>query len=336
MASIAPVRPYSFTKLLGSSLLGQESRANFERGISEKTATLLGHGPIPNGAVLIPPRAMCRDLFASAATTGGNLIGESVAKVADSVRPQLVLERAGAERIETAAAGISLPRWSTAQAGWIAEGANSPSMSTTVSTVDATARCASARLAFSRKLKLLGQDVESQMLAEIGRSVGNLIEGGFISGSGTNSEPLGLLNLPGKLTATFAGATPTFAELAGMLELLAVVNNDISRLSFVMHPRTMKALMLTAVAGGSVFCIEWQDGQWRCLGVPVYATSNCPEGKVLLADFSAVKLVYFGAAQIVIDGYSNGKSISGATEINILNFADVVVTNESSIAVGSS
>jgi len=122
MPTIEKVRPYSFTKLLGSSLLGQESRANFERGISEKTASLLGQGPVPNGGVLIPPRAMCRDLFASAATTGGNLIGDSVAKVADSVRPQLVLERAGAERIETAAAGISLPRWSAAQLGWHSAG----------------------------------------------------------------------------------------------------------------------------------------------------------------------------------------------------------------------
>ena len=182
---------------------------------------------------------------------------------------------------------------------------------------------------------MLGQDVEAQMLAEIGRAVGNLIEGGSISATGSNSEPLGLLNLPGKSTSTLIGATPTYAELTGMLELLAVANNDISKLSFVTHPRTMKALMLTAVAGGSVFCVEWKDGQWRCLGIPVYATRNCVEGKIPQADFSAVKLTYFGAAQIVIDGYSNGKSISEATETDIFNFADVVVTNESSIAVGS-
>ena len=43
MPSLQAFRPYSFTKLLGSALLGQESRANFERGISEKTAKLLGN-----------------------------------------------------------------------------------------------------------------------------------------------------------------------------------------------------------------------------------------------------------------------------------------------------
>jgi hypothetical protein len=71
------------------------------------------------------------------------------------------------------------------------------------------------------------------------------------------------------------------------------------------------------------------------LGVPVFVTSNIPAGKVLLADFSAVNIVYFGAAQMIFDSYTNGRSINGATEIMVLNYADVVVTNEASIAVGS-
>jgi len=62
MPTIEKVRPYSFTKLLGSSLLGQESRAKFERGVSEKTATLLGQGPVPNSGVLIPP-AQCAGIY---------------------------------------------------------------------------------------------------------------------------------------------------------------------------------------------------------------------------------------------------------------------------------
>lgn len=106
------------------------------------------------------------------------------------------------------------------------------------------------------------------MLAEIGRAVGNLIEAGFIGGTGSNSETLELLNLPGKLAAKFAGATPTFAEPTRILELLAVANSDISRLSFVLHPRTMKVLMLTAVAGGSAFRVEWQVGSGGALASP--------------------------------------------------------------------
>ena len=337
MPTIADQRPYSFTNLLASSLLGHENKARYERGLSLKTAELLGHGPVPNGGILVPPSGMLRDLFTGASTAGGSLVESSVALVAESVRPQLVLERAGANRIETAGSGISLPRWDDAVAGWVAEGSNAQSLSTTVATVDATPHCASARLAFSRKLKLLGQDVEKQMLAEIGRSVAALIEYGCLAGTGTNSQPLGLLNLTGKLTTSFASTTPTYAELAVMVGGLAAENNDLARLAFVISPQMLSTLMLQpVVAGSSVFCVEWLEGQWRCLGVPVFVTTNCPSSKVLLADFTAVNIIYFGAAQLIFDSYTNGKSISGATEIMVLNYADVVVTNEASIAVGSS
>jgi len=337
MPTIADQRPYSFTNLLASSLLGHENKARYERGLSLKTAELLGHGPVPNGGILVPPSGMLRDLFTGASTSGGSLVESSVARVAESVRPQLVLERAGANRIETAGSGISLPRWDDAVANWVAEGSNAQSLSTTVATVDATPHCASARLAFSRKLKLLGQDVEGQMLAEIGRSVSALIESGCLAGTGTNSQPLGLLNLTGKLTTSFASTTPTYAELAVMVGGLAAENNDLARLAFVIHPQMFSTLMLQPVAAGSsVFCVEWLEGQWRCLGVPVFVTTNCPSSKVLLADFTAVNIIYFGAAQLIFDSYTNGRSINGATEITVLNYADVVVTNEASIAVGSS
>jgi len=336
MATLLDHRPYSFSNLLASSLLGQEHKAKYERGLSLKTAEMMGHGPVPNGGILVPPSGMLRDLFTGASSSGGNLVESSVARIAESVRPQLVLERAGATRIETAGSGISLPRWDDAVAGWIAEGSAANSLSTTIATVDATPHGASARLAFSRKLKQLGQDVEGQMLAEIGRAVGALIESGCLTGTGTNSQPLGLLNLTGKLTTSFTSTTPTFDELVVMVGSLAAENVDVARLAFVMHPQMLSALLLQPVAAGSsVFCVQWLEGQWRCLGVPVFVTSNIPAGKVLLADFSAVNIVYFGAAQMIFDSYTNGRSINGATEITVLNYADVVVTNETSIAVGS-
>ena len=174
------------------------------------------------------------------------------------------------------------------------------------------------------------------MLGVIGRSVGALIESGCLTGTESNIQPLGLLNLTGKLTTSFASTTPTYAELAVMVGQLAAENIDVARLAFVIHPQMLSALMLQPVAAGSsVFCVEWLEGQWRCLGVPVFVTTNCPSSKVLLADFTAVNIIYFGAAQLIFDSYTNGRSINGATEITVLNYVDVVVTNETSIAVGS-
>ena len=48
-----------------------------------------------------------------------------------------------------------------------------------------------------------------------------------------------------------------------------------------------------------------------------------------------MQTVYFGAPQIIDDRFSNGKAISGASEIVVMNFCDVVVKNPALIVVGS-
>jgi len=54
-----------------------------------------------------------------------------------------------------------------------------------------------------------------------------------------------------------------------------------------------------------------------------------------LAQFDTVQQVYFGAPQIIDDRFSAGKSISGASEIVVMNFCDVVARDPGLIVVGS-
>jgi hypothetical protein len=89
-------------------------------------------------------------------------------------------------------------------------------------------------------------------------------------------------------------------------------------------------------ANGGETLLAFTDGQWRILGVPVATTRHLTEGKHLLLDPAAVALTYFGPAQVVMDSFSNGKSISGAAEICTFNFADVALLRPSHVVVGSS
>ena len=238
--------------------------------------------------------------------------------------------------IETAGEFFHLPRWTTAAAGWVAENASVPPLSTQVTTVDLSPRIAGARLAFSRRLSLLAEGVEASVLSEVSRAVSSLIEKAVIQGSGFSSQPLGILNLPGKQSKTFAGATPTFAELSDMLELLGDADTDLSRLAWVMHPSDLRDLLITEkTASTGEMVLTWFDGRYRIFGVPVFSTTNCPEGKVLLMDPSVMVLVYFGPAQAVVDRYTGGKSANGQSEVIVLNMVDVGCTNEEAICVGS-
>jgi hypothetical protein len=64
-------------------------------------------------------------------------------------------------------------------------------------------------------------------------------------------------------------------------------------------------------------------------------STNVPEAKVILADFTTVQQVFFGVPQIIDDRFSNGKAISGQSEIVVMNFCDVVVREPALIVVGA-
>ena len=44
---------------------------------------------------------------------------------------------------------------------------------------------------------------------------------------------------------------------------------------------------------------------------PAFATTAATEGKVLLADMSAITLLNYGPPQLIVDAFSNGKSTTG-------------------------
>jgi HK97 family phage major capsid protein len=318
------------------SLLGLLAGEKYELGMSKLAADKYG-APELRGEAL-PHSRLVRDLGLATATGGGNLAATELAAVAAAVRPQLVFDLLGAERLEVSGASdISLPRFDGGVGGWISEGDPASSMSTTVQTATATAHCAAARLGLSRKVRNgSGPDTEAAILAEISAAVQNTIEQGFIQGSGSNSQPLGLVSIPGIGRKTFISSTPTWSELVDMGELLCNADGDVTRASWLLSPSMAAALLLRLIDGnGGELVVTYSDGRHRIAGIPLAISSNVPATTIILAQFDTVQQVFFGAPQIIDDRFSAGKSISGASEIVVMNFCDVVARNPGLIVVGS-
>jgi len=122
-----------------------------------------------------------------------------------------------------------------------------------------------------------------------------------------------------------------------MVESYADANGDLSAARWLLNPSDLADLLKAQVdADGGELIVQYIDGAHRIAGVPVFATSHLTEGKVLLLDPSAVALVYFGGAQVVLDEYSSGKAITGAAEICTFNYADLAVLRPAHIVLGSS
>ena len=123
--TITRKRPYSFNALLSSQV--PDKQATWEQNLSLQAEKFYQQHSIQqkqDNSAFVPTRQMVRDLLTGTASSGGDLVATSVQKVADSVRPVTVLERAGVERIETGVENLTIPRFAKADAGWIAENAD--------------------------------------------------------------------------------------------------------------------------------------------------------------------------------------------------------------------
>jgi HK97 family phage major capsid protein len=210
-------------------------------------------------------------------------------------------------------------------------------LSTTVQSATATAHCAAARLGLSRKVRNGSRpDTEAAILAEIEAAVRSVVEQGFIQGTGSNNQPIGLVNIAGIGTKTFAGAVPTWAELMDMVELLGDADGNVTRATWLIHPSMAAALLKLLIdADGGEVAVTYSEGRHRIAGIPLAISSSVPEAKVILAQFDTVQQVYFGAPQIIDDRFSGGKAITGASEIVVVNFCDVVARDPGLIVVGN-
>jgi HK97 family phage major capsid protein len=309
----------------------------YETGLSKLASDRYGMAQARGFAV--PHRRMVRDLGVATAAGGGNLASATdLQRVADAVRPALVLERMGAQRVETSGVSeLSFPQFDGGSGGWLAESEAAVSDSATIASVSATPHCAAARLALSRRVRNQArEDVEAAVLRELQQCVAATLEAGFLTGTGSNSQPLGLINTPNVSKGTFAGATPTLAELVAMIEVYGDADGDLEAARFLLHPSDLSDLLKAQIdADGGETIVQFTDGQWRIAGVPVAASRHITEGKHLLMDPSAVALAYFGPAQVLMDEFSNGKAINGSAEIVVFNHADICALRPQHIVVGS-
>ena len=122
-----------------------------------------------------------------------------------------------------------------------------------------------------------------------------------------------------------------------MIELLADANGDLTAARFLIHPSDMTGLLKQQVtSGGGDTTLSFVGNGYKIAGVPVFATTAATEGKVLLADMTAITLLFYGPPQLIVDQFSGGKSAIGQTELIVQNYTDSLLRDRSLVVVGSS
>ena len=340
-------KEYSFLDFCESMLPNASPRlARYERGLSEMVSQAYPDLRSRQGSPL-PTRQMAlqaqRDLGADGvATAGGNLMPVGILATVEAARPPLVFDRLGARIITiNSEKNTSLPTFAgQVSGGWISEFETTPSMPLTIKSATLSAKQASARVGYSRRLRASSPDgaaFEASVLREVRRAVRQVVEFGLIQGTGGSGQPQGIVNTTGRQTKSFASAVPTLAELVDMFELLGQADADLSSSAWLLHP-SMVASLLETQHGTNTDTIMRVTGprEWLLLGLPVAVSTQCPSGSVVLADWSKVTVANFGPSQALADGFSGGKSTRGDVELIVSNFVDLALSEADNVVVGSS
>lgn len=285
---------------------------------------------------LLPDMGFARALGAVTASQGADLIIASVQRVAAAARPQLALDLAGVPRLELRGTGpLTLPSWKpeTVPGGWLGHSASGTENQLTVQTANASPRSCYAYLDLSREIQKLVPLIEGDVLVELGRAVRNVLENGFINGTGSEHQPLGLLRIPGATRNNWAAATPTRAELITQLENFSKAHGSLSTARWLLNSDLIARMLASeAAASTGVFNLAIENSRPTILGVPAIISEAMPDDRLLLIEPQSIRQVYWGSPAALSDPYTH--DISGSLRLLVYNDADCVSLQPAMVCVG--
>lgn len=293
-----------------------------------------GHYASTPDSLLLPLPSDLQRATITQGNTGANLVGTTQQELIEALRPSPLLESLGV-LMPTGLTGGScqlIGMNAGAAYGWYADGSGpaSPAIGSTLG-VTLTAKTLISVTEISYQALFQTSDkAEALLLNDLLRGVRDGLEAAVFNGSGSSGQPTGVIQTSGVNTTTFAGSSPTRAELLSQMDDLAAVDVDLSACQWAVSPAM--AVKLYSVLDGASRPIY--DGD-RMLGLPVKVSSNVPSTRVLLADWRQVAAPVWGRIELARAGANGIIRADGAERYRAMVLADVGVLRAEAISVGT-
>lgn len=269
----------------------ESDRWRFERGAATQRfhlATLerLGQATIPMGM-------------------GGALTGERTRDSLGTLGISSRLSRLGTTfaTIDGTLSDFTTAILSDPPAHWISEGEAMPDATVTLAAIAGSYQTVGTSLALSRRLlrqagpgglRAFGQAMTRSLARELDRAC--------LNGTGTHPEPMGILSEP-LLTSIDAGALTFDGAFWQAIRTLEENGCNSESISVLAHPKTVEKLR--ALTDISAVIKDWviELGRQYFRGYPALSTPTCPEGSVLIGDFSQLTVRVASQVELrVLDG----------------------------------
>jgi len=287
-----------------------------------------------------------RDLLVGTATAGGHTVQTDLLanKFIDILRANMVLNSLGITMLGDLVGQVAIPRQTSGSTGyWVAENGTITESQPAFDQVALTPKTCGAVVEVSRRL--LNQsslDVESFVLGDIAKNLGQTIQQAAINGSGSSNQPTGILNTAGigSVAGGTNGAAVTWANIVDLESAVANVNADLGKMAYLTNTKQRGAMKKTVKTSPSTEFI-WRGGEtpvneYNCLitnDVPSNLTKGSSSGicsAIIFGNFEDLVIGMWGGLDVIIDPYTN--SATGAVRYRAMQDVDIAVRHPESFA----
>ena len=252
----------------------------------------------------------------------------------DVLRNSSSVMQAGARMMPGLVGNVAIPKkTAAASAGWIStEGGAASESEPTFGTVSLTPKTVGAFSDMTRQLILQSTpSIEALVRDDLTQALALAIDAGALKGAGSSGAPTGVYSTSGINTDSFAGATPTWAEIVGLETLVAEDNALMGNLSYIAPASLYGTLKTTAKATNqAIFAVD-NDGTMN--GYRTIVSNQATAGYLLFGNFSDLLIGMWGGLDLTVDPYT--ASTSGTIRVVALQSVDVAVRHAVSFALGT-
>ncbi len=245
---------------------------------------------------------------------GGNFI--------DILRNKLIIARLGGQVLTGLSGNVAIPKQTgTATAYWVIEGEDTTESELTIGMMNLSPKTVSGATAYTRQMLLQGNpSIENLVMLDLATNIALAIDKAAISGTGTNGQPLGILNTTGVNAVNCATSNGglNWKNTVDFETKTAAGNADVNNMNYIAGAGVTGILKTTEKTPNSgKFLLE--DGQVN--GYNFSRTNQVDANTMLFGDFSQMITGLWGGLDIMIDPYT--KAASGGVVIRAFQSLDI-------------
>ncbi len=265
----------------------------------------------PGNGFYVPLSVLNAKRELSVLAQGGAVVQDTVTEIGNFLYPASQVIRLGCTVIDGLTSNAQIP---IGRAGintsWTPETCPAVEQDPNIGSINLAPKLVSANVAISRQLLVQSAGFEEYLKKELALALGTELDRVAIFGSGSGSQPIGILNATGTQSVTF-GAAATWPKLVQFEQLCGIANARPENLAWLIGNNT-RAKWRTAVRGSTTGFVNYLlTDQNETAGYPVAVTSklDAPSNQAIFGDFSECFIGVFGAdaLHLVVDPISQAK-----------------------------